>query len=141
MNRLMFLRTSILAAIGLALCLWVPETSTGFRPGARRPTVTPQGPSSGAPHWDHGQPRPGPGFSIGPQILIPLRRPAPPPDEQVAEPEDEETVEQEPPKKHVRRVKKRPLVKLAKQRVPYLRELAMDIEPSLIAMVRRHPRK
>lgn len=141
MNWLIFFRTGVLAAIGLALCLWAPDASTGFGPGSRRQSVTPDSTSSRPPNFDRGRRRPGPSFYIRPQRLIPQYRRVPPSSVQFSEPEDDEPRVQRPPKKFSRRVEKRPLVKLAKPRVPYLRELAMDIEPDASRLTRSDPVK
>jgi CHAT domain-containing protein len=165
MSSLVFFRSSILAALTLAMCLWFTDTSVGFGPSIPNATVRPGSPQrigpsgsgritpstvpnlgrriapSMAPNWGGGQPGFGFGIYIGPRRPIPERDNVTPPSVQFSEPEGQETRIERPPKRFSRRVQRRPLVKLAKPRVPYLSELAMNIKPCLISLVRQDPVK
>jgi CHAT domain-containing protein/Tfp pilus assembly protein PilF len=141
MNLLIFFRTGILAALGLALCLWLPDVSGAFGPGTRTPTVKPENAPSRPPDFGARRPRPDSGFHPRPQVIIRERFRRRPPPAQFFEPEEPGITIQQPPRKFSRRVEKQPLVKLAKPRVPYLTELAMEIEQSVIELVRRDPVK
>jgi len=174
MNLLPFLRTATFVALVLALCLWVADSTSGFGPGGKTPTVghdraltrspdlgtspsghrlgrspglsaTPSSPRpgntpSGAPGSGVSQPSPGFGIGITPQILIPRGR-TPLPPEEISEPEDPGITIEDAPEQFAPRVEKPLPFKLAKPRVPYLSELAMDIEQSLMELVRRDPAK
>jgi hypothetical protein len=101
-------------------------------PSSPRPGSTP----SGAPGSGVSQPSPGFGIGITPQILIPRGR-TPLPPEEISEPEDPGITIEDAPEQFAPRVEKPLPFKLAKPRVPYLSELAMDIEQSLIELVRQ----
>ncbi len=141
MNLLIFCRTSVLAAFAMALCLWVPDPGKGFGPGATTPTLRPDSSTNRAGEFGTRQRRRGSGTFFRQRRLFRERMRMPRAPDRFVEPGNPETWIEPPPTRVSRRVEKRPLVKLAKPRVPYLAELAMDMEQSLITLVRRDPVK
>ena len=140
MNVFNLFQSRIVTALGLALCLWVFDINTGFAQRIRTPAFTPDSDSGHRP-GSRGRPP-----SFGPGLRIRIPRIVPGPRIEFEEPVFDEPAFEEPvfekPRRQVpRRIEKPPRVKLARPRVPYLKELAMDMDPSLVELVMRDPRK
>jgi CHAT domain-containing protein len=90
------------------------------------------------------------GFGIGFGInIFPRRVPVTPQEPDVSEPptqiitseDDDERTSQRPRRETARAAQPKPTRKLAKPRVPYLTEIAMDIDTTLVQLVRDEPRQ
>ena len=89
------------------------------------------------------------GFGFGIGITIsPRRRPMTPQQPETSEPpsqfmgiDEEESTERRPRHENAKAAQPQPTRKLAKPRVPYLTELAMDIDGTLVQLVRNQPRQ
>lgn len=132
-------KTCVSAALVWIVFAAISETPTVLGQTTRTPTRKP-GTVQGLVPGTGGM-RPGPGFGIqpSPQLQIRerprIRRPA----VEFYEPEDQSVVRARRAKKFTKRMARRQPVKLARQRVPYLSELAMEIERPLVDLVKREP--
>jgi CHAT domain-containing protein/Tfp pilus assembly protein PilF len=132
-------RIGVPVALVWALFLWISEPPTVLGQTTRTPAGKHETAPSVVPGTGGRRPIPGMGIQITPQVPIRERTRLRQPGVEFYEPEERRTIRRLRSRKFTKPLVGRQTVKLAKQRVPYLNELAMEIERSLMELVKRNP--